>query len=180
MPRGARISLLKENVLKEETENYVNVEINHTNPKPVATLTLREEDLVEELVRRFRDEKSRATYRRIVGALGEDLTYRLMRLAWEVRDRIAVSPGAYLEYVRDTCNFSLPGHPLCRMTHTLHNFADVFRGHRQKCGAGARDRPRLSHLQGCESCVGLIRIDNNSWTTAPAAWREHDGQLVRC
>jgi hypothetical protein len=36
-----------------------------------------------------------ATYRRIVGAVGEDLAYRLMSLAWEVRGRIAVSPGAY-------------------------------------------------------------------------------------
>jgi hypothetical protein len=50
---------------------------------------------VEELVRRFRDEKGQAIYRRIVGALGEDLTYRLMSLAWEVRNRIAVSPGPY-------------------------------------------------------------------------------------
>ena len=50
---------------------------------------------MEELVSRFRDEKSRTAYRRIVGALGEDLAYRLMCLTWEVRDRIAVSPGAY-------------------------------------------------------------------------------------
>ena len=95
MPQETRISPLKDNVLKEETEHHVNVESNHLNPKRPITLTLREEDLVEELMRRFRDEKSGATYRRIVGALGEDLTYRLMRLAWEVRDRIAVSPGAY-------------------------------------------------------------------------------------
>jgi hypothetical protein len=95
MPQETRISPLKDNVLKEETEHYVNVEITHLNPKRPITLTLREEDLVEELMRRFRDEKSGTTYRRIVGALGEDLTYRLMRLAWEVRDRMAVSPGAY-------------------------------------------------------------------------------------
>jgi hypothetical protein len=94
-PRSPWIPPQKDNVSKDERANHVNVGINHTNPNPVATLTLREEDLVEELVRRFRDEKSRATYRRIVGALGEDLTYRLMSLAWEVRDRMAVSPGAY-------------------------------------------------------------------------------------
>ena len=81
--------------MKDERANHVNVGINHTNPKPVATLTLRQEDLVEELVSRFRDEKSRAAYRRIVGALGEDLAYRLMCLTWEVRHTIAVSPGAY-------------------------------------------------------------------------------------
>ena len=93
-PPPARIGLLKENV-KDETETYVNVEINPSNPKPPATLALREEDLVEELVRRFRDEKSRATSRRIVGRLGEDLAYRVMGLTWEMRDRIAVSLGAY-------------------------------------------------------------------------------------
>jgi hypothetical protein len=94
-PRSPWILPQKDNVSKDERETHVNVGINQTHPKPVATLTLREDDLVEELVSRFRDEKSRATYRRIVGALGEDLTYRLMYLAWEVRDRIAVSPGAY-------------------------------------------------------------------------------------
>ena len=46
-------------------------------------------------MRRFRDEKSRATYRRIVGALGEAIAYRLMCLTWEVRRDIAVSLGAY-------------------------------------------------------------------------------------
>jgi hypothetical protein len=51
--------------------------------------------LVEVIVTRFRDEKSRATYRRIVGALGEDIAYRLICLTWEVRNRLAVSPGAY-------------------------------------------------------------------------------------
>jgi hypothetical protein len=94
-PRSPWIPPQKDNVSKDERETHVNVGINRTNPKPVATLTLREEDLVEELVSCFRDEKSRVTYRRIVGALGEDLAYRLMRLAWEVRDRMAVSPGAY-------------------------------------------------------------------------------------
>ena len=94
-PRSSWIPPQKDNVLKDERANHVNVGINHADPKPVAPLTLRQEDLVEELVSRFRDEKSRTAYRRIVGALGEDLAYRLMGLTWEVRDRIAVSPGAY-------------------------------------------------------------------------------------
>jgi hypothetical protein len=92
---GALIGSLKDNVRKEETEKNVHVESNHPNPKPPDALTLREEDLVEEIITRFHDEKSRATYRRIVGKLGEDLARRVMGLAWEVRDRIAVSPGAY-------------------------------------------------------------------------------------
>jgi len=94
-PLGAPIGSLKENVRKEETETNVNVEINHLNPKLPNILTLREEDLVEELVTRFRDEKSRGYYRCIVGQLGEDLTRRAMLCAWEVRHAIAVSPGAY-------------------------------------------------------------------------------------
>jgi hypothetical protein len=86
----------QENVREErEKDVYMHVEINQPNPKVVDALTPREEDLVEELIRRFRDEKSRATYRRIVGRLGEAITYRIMLAVWEVRDRIAVSPGAY-------------------------------------------------------------------------------------
>ena len=94
-PQFTRISPRKD--VKEERENNVNVdvEIPQANPKVDDTLTLREEDLVEELVRRFRDEKSRFTYRRIVGKLGDAIAYCLMVAAWEVRDRIAVSPGAY-------------------------------------------------------------------------------------
>jgi hypothetical protein len=43
------------------------------------------------------------------------------QLYQELKTRIPVL--SYQEYVRDTCNLSLPGHPLCRMTHTLHTFA---------------------------------------------------------
>jgi hypothetical protein len=37
-----------------------------------------------------------------------------------------------MEYVRDTCNVSLPGPPLCRMAHTLH-----------KCAAAGATHPAL-------------------------------------
>ncbi len=50
---------------------------------------------MEEIIQRFRDEKSRGTYRRIVGKLGVAISYPIMLNVWEVRDRIAVSPGAY-------------------------------------------------------------------------------------
>jgi hypothetical protein len=92
---GALIGSLKDNVRKEETEKNVNVGINPLNPKLPNALTFPEEDLVDELVRRFRDEKSRPTYRRIVGKLGVGISYPIMLNVWEVRDRIAVSPGAY-------------------------------------------------------------------------------------
>lgn len=81
--------------VKGERENNVNVEIDQPNPKRPTPLTLAEEDLVEELVRRFRDEKSRATYRIIVGKLGVAISYPIMLNVWEVRQAIAVSPGAY-------------------------------------------------------------------------------------
>jgi hypothetical protein len=94
-PDFARISPRKDVKEEREKDVDVDVEINQPNPKVVDALTPREEDLVEELVTRFRDEKSRATYRRIVSKLGDAIAYRLMVAAWEVRDRIAVSPGAY-------------------------------------------------------------------------------------
>jgi hypothetical protein len=94
-PQSARIEPRKDVKEEREKDVDVDVEINQSNPKVAPALTLREEDLVEELVWRFRDEKSRATYRRIVGALGEDIAYRLMCLTWEVRQDIAVSLGAY-------------------------------------------------------------------------------------
>jgi hypothetical protein len=94
-PQFARIAPQKD--VKEQRENdvHVNVEIDQANPKVGGTLTLGEEDLVDELVRRFRDEKSRPTYRRIVSRLGDRIVYPLMLAVWEVRHQIAVSPGAY-------------------------------------------------------------------------------------
>jgi hypothetical protein len=94
-PDLARIELRKDVKEEREKDIHVHVEINQPNPKVDDALTLREQDLVEELVRRFRDQHSRATYRRIVGTLGEAIAYRLMCYTWEARDRIAVSPGAY-------------------------------------------------------------------------------------
>jgi hypothetical protein len=94
-PPLARIAPRKDVKKEREKDVDVDVESNQPNPKVDDALTLREQDLVEELVWRFRDEKSRPTYRRIVGKLREAIAYRLMVAAWEVRDRIAVSPGAY-------------------------------------------------------------------------------------
>jgi hypothetical protein len=94
-PQLARIEPQKDVKRERENDVHVNVEISHPNPKVDDPLTPREEDLVEELIRRFRDEKSQGTYRRIVSRLGEGITYRLMLAVWEVRHRVAVSPGAY-------------------------------------------------------------------------------------
>jgi hypothetical protein len=94
--RGVMISSPnKQNVdLQEIDKNVGNAERLPRTTRKVTALTPYEEDLVETIVQAFADEKSRDAFRIIIGKLGSNISYHLMRCALEKRD-LAVSHGAY-------------------------------------------------------------------------------------